>query len=84
MAERIDEIGFGGLRLIQEDKSFCYGVDAVLLADYSKASPKDRVLDIGCGNGAPPLSAGLSTHREASPVSTYKLMLWSWQREVPC
>lgn len=35
MAERIDEIGFGGLKLIQEPKEFCYGVDAVILADFA-------------------------------------------------
>lgn len=35
MAERIDEIGFGGLRLIQEPEEFCYGVDAVILADFA-------------------------------------------------
>lgn len=28
--ERIDEIGFGGLKLIQDTEMFCYGVDAVL------------------------------------------------------
>ena len=33
MAERIDEIGFGGYRLIQDTDAFCYGTDAVLLAD---------------------------------------------------
>ena len=35
MAERIDEIGFGTLKLIQEPEEFCYGVDAVLLADFA-------------------------------------------------
>lgn len=33
--ERIDEIGFGGLKLIQDDEEFCYGIDAVLLADFA-------------------------------------------------
>ena len=35
MTERIDQIGFGGLRLIQEPTEFCYGVDAVILADFA-------------------------------------------------
>ena len=35
MTERIDQIGFGGLALIQEPAEFCYGVDAVLLADFA-------------------------------------------------
>ena len=33
--ERIDEIGFGGLKLIQDTEMFCYGVDAVLLARFA-------------------------------------------------
>lgn len=46
MAERIDEIGFGGLRLIQEPEEFCYGVDAVILADFAAknfSQKKDRI-----------------------------------------
>lgn len=31
--ERIDEIGFGGYKLIQKPEEFCYGVDSVLLSD---------------------------------------------------
>lgn len=52
MAERADEIGFGGYTLFQDSSAFCYGVDAVLLADLSEASEKDAVLDLCCGNGA--------------------------------
>lgn len=33
--ERLDNIGFGGFRLIQKPDEFCYGVDAVLLADFA-------------------------------------------------
>ena len=50
--ERVDEIGFGGYRLIQDSESFCYGVDAVLLADFCEAGHQDTVLDLCCGNGA--------------------------------
>ena len=32
--ERLDEIGFGGLTLVQKPEEFCYGVDAVILAEY--------------------------------------------------
>lgn len=33
--ERLDEIGWNGLRLIQKPEDFCYGIDAVLLADFA-------------------------------------------------
>ena len=52
MALRTDEIGFGGLKLVQDSDQFCYGVDAVLLADFCRAGVKDRVFELGSGNGA--------------------------------
>ena len=52
MAVRADDIGFGGLTLLQDPETFCYGVDAVLLGDYCRASAADTVLDLGSGNGA--------------------------------
>ena len=55
MALRVDEIGFGGYTLVQDTDSFCYGVDAVLLADFAQVQPDDTVLDLGCGNGIVPL-----------------------------
>ena len=33
--ERLDSIGFGDLRLIQKPEEFCYGIDAVILADFA-------------------------------------------------
>ena len=56
--ERLDEIGFGGLRLIQKPEEFCYGVDAVILADFaSKYSRKSfrSAVDLGTGTGIIPL-----------------------------
>jgi tRNA1Val (adenine37-N6)-methyltransferase len=49
--ERIDNIGFGNLRLIQEPKEFCYGVDAVLLADFAAKGYK-RSLNENTSNTA--------------------------------
>ena len=34
--EYIDEIGFGGLRLIQKTSNFRYGLDAVPIADMAE------------------------------------------------
>ena len=52
MAIRADDIGFGGLTLLQDTEYFSYGIDAVLLADYCRASSGEKLLDLGSGNGA--------------------------------
>ena len=57
--ERVDETGFGQLRLIQKPEEFCYGVDAVLLADFAangaKRKKNCRIMDLGTGTGIVPL-----------------------------
>lgn len=55
--EQIEEIGFGGLKLIQSSDGFRFGIDAVLLADFAAESCRsaDRIVDLGTGNGVIPL-----------------------------
>lgn len=56
--ERIDDIGFGGFRLIQNPTEFCYGIDSVLLADFvaeRTGISLDTVVDMGTGTGVIPL-----------------------------
>ncbi len=55
MAERIDEIGFDGLKLIQDTEMFCYGVDAVLLAAFASRRHHESIVDLGTNNGVIPL-----------------------------
>lgn len=63
--ERIDEIGFGGLKLIQKPDEFCYGVDSVILADFAAKRCKkkpDVIVDLGTGTGVIPLILCHKTH----------------------
>ena len=55
--ERLDDLQTGGLMLIQNPDWFCFGVDAVLLADFSAQGIKKgaRVLDLCSGNGIIPI-----------------------------
>ncbi|MBP3728931.1 MAG: methyltransferase [Lachnospiraceae bacterium] len=53
--ERLDDLGRNGYRIIQNVKNFCFGIDAVLLAEFASISPRARVADLGCGNGILPL-----------------------------
>lgn len=62
--ERIEDIGFGGLKLIQKPEAFCYGVDAVLLADFAYAIYPDfrRCTDLGTGTGVIPFILSHKNH----------------------
>lgn len=63
--ERIDDIQLKGLRLIQDTTGFCFGVDAVLLANFAKVKRNAKVADLGTGTGIIPiLIAGKSEAKE--------------------
>ena len=50
--ERIDDLEFKDLKIIQNKEGFCFGIDAVLLSDFAKNIKKDsKVLDLGTGTG---------------------------------
>jgi tRNA1(Val) A37 N6-methylase TrmN6 len=53
--ERIDDLQYKGLRIIQKKDGFCFGVDAVLLANYADIKPGDEVIDLGTGTGIIPI-----------------------------
>lgn len=57
MAERIDDTGFGNIKVIQQE-GLGYGVDAVLLAAFAAGETgargirtASRIADLGCGSG---------------------------------
>lgn len=50
--ERIDNLEYKGLKIIQNTEGFCFGVDSVLLSDYAKKIKNNaKVIDIGTGTG---------------------------------
>ncbi len=53
--ERIDDLEINGFRVIQNPFCFCFGMDAVLLANFARIPAKADVLDIGTGTGVIPL-----------------------------
>ena len=55
MAERIDDLQIKGYRIIQNPDLFCFGVDAVLLADFARVPKNGKALDLGTGNGVIPM-----------------------------
>lgn len=50
--ERIDDLEINNLKIIQNKKGFCFGIDSVLLSDFAKNIKKGaKVLDLGSGTG---------------------------------
>lgn len=53
--ERIDDLQLQGLRIIQKEKGFRFGMDAVLLADFARVEERDKAADFGTGTAILPL-----------------------------
>lgn len=69
--ERVDDLQFAGLRIIQKNSGFRFGMDAVLLADFARADAKARVADFGTGTGILPLlmhGRGKGAHFDALEI----------------
>ena len=53
--ERLDDLQLAGMRILQKEGGFRFGMDAVLLADFARVEARDRVADFGTGTGILPL-----------------------------
>jgi tRNA1Val (adenine37-N6)-methyltransferase len=61
-SERLDDLQISGLRIIQDPSRFCFGTDAVLLGNFAKAHPRERVIDLCTGTGIVPLLMSAKTN----------------------
>ncbi|SFH78858.1 tRNA1Val (adenine37-N6)-methyltransferase [Tindallia magadiensis] len=53
--ERLDDLQCQGFHLIQDPKSFCFGMDAVLISHFAEIRTGDQVMDLCTGNGVIPI-----------------------------
>ena len=54
--ERIDDLEYENLKIIQNSEWFCFGIDSVLLSDFAKnIKMNSTVVDIGTGTGIIPI-----------------------------
>lgn len=53
--ERLDDLQVNGYEIIQHPGKFCFGMDAVLLANFARVKIKERALDLGTGTGIIPI-----------------------------
>ena len=50
--ERIDDLQYKNLKIIQDKKGFCFGIDSIILSDFAKKiKNKSKVVDLGTGTG---------------------------------
>jgi len=70
--ETIEDLQYKGLKIIQNKACFCFGMDAVLLADFVSIKKGDRVLDLCSGAGIIPIL--LSGREKASEIIGIELM----------
>lgn len=65
--ERIDDLQYKGLKIIQNKKEFCFGIDSVLLSEFAKNIKKEsKIMDIGTGTGI--ISILLSKKTDAKEI----------------
>lgn len=69
--ERLDDLQFNGLKLIQRPDAFRFGTDSVLLADFAAPRHGDRAVDLGCGTGA--IAVLMAAHRPGLHVDAVEI-----------
>lgn len=53
--EQIDDLQLNGKKIIQKKSGFCFGIDAVLLANFVKYKKNSTIADLGTGTGIIPI-----------------------------
>ncbi len=59
--ERLEDLQYKGLRVIQSDAGFRFGTDSVLLAGFVNAAPHEKAVDLGSGTGVIAILAAART-----------------------
>ena len=72
--ERIDDLQCRGYEVIQNKDVFCFGMDAVLLADFASGAKDGNVIDLGTGTGVIPMlmyARGKGSHFTGLEIQEY-------------
>lgn len=64
--ERIDDLQCKGYQIIQNSGMFCFGMDAVLLANYVRFKRGGRYMDLGTGTGIIPILLAAKEYGEGA------------------
>lgn len=81
--ERIDDLLSPSFKIIQHDRYFCFGIDAVLLANFATIKEGELVIDLGTGTGVIPLLlAGRQQPRQVIGVEIQNVLADMAKRSV--
>ena len=65
--ERIDDLEYNNLKIIQNKNGFCFGIDSVLISDFAKEVKNNSIgVDLGAGTGI--ISILLTAKTEISKI----------------
>lgn len=53
--ERVDDLQIDGLKIIQNPEGFCFGIDAVLISNFTRVKKGNKIIDLGTGTGIIPI-----------------------------
>ena len=53
--ERLDDLQNNGMKVLQKKRGFRFGMDSVLLKDFTRIKPGERVADLGTGSAVLPI-----------------------------
>jgi len=81
--ERIDDLNIGDLKIIQHPDKFCFGIDAVMLANFAAVKKGDLVVDFGTGTGViPVIIAGKTQAAKIIGIEVQKDMVDMARRSI--
>jgi len=90
--ERIEDLQCKGLKIIQNKKWFCFGMDAVLLTNYCDIRNNSKIVDLGTGTGIIPIllsgkrnyskAYGIEIQPEVAEMAERRVKLNSLQEKI--
>ena len=90
--EKIEDLQCKGLKIIQNKKWFCFGMDAVLLTNYCDIKNNSKIVDLGTGTGIIPIllsgkrnyskAYGIEIQSEVAEMAKRSVTLNSLQEKI--
>ncbi|MBP1926942.1 tRNA1Val (adenine37-N6)-methyltransferase [Sedimentibacter acidaminivorans] len=90
--EKIEDLQCKSLKIIQNKKWFCFGMDAVLLTNYCDVKNNSRVADLGTGTGIIPIllsgkrniseAVGIEIQKEVAEMANRSVELNNLEKKI--